>query len=105
LPVIEAHRRVVAIVGEVTETDQAIGAPTAAAGMLGDVGVAGGLSPLVVLAQDEIDDAADRIAAVDGGRAVLQDLDALDGRDGDVIDVDRGAVGEGPARGYALAVD
>src|SRR5205814_5147613 len=72
LSVVEGHRRVEAVPGQVAPAEQGIGAPTAAAGVLGEVGVSGGLSPLVVLAQDEVDDAADRIAAVDGGRAVLQ---------------------------------
>src|SRR5205823_11668377 len=105
LSVVEGHRRVEAVPGQVAPAEQGIGAPTAAAGVLGEVGVGGGLSPLVILAQDEVDDAADRIAAVDGGRAVLQDLDAFDGCDGDVVDVDGDAVGEGPARAHAPAVD
>src|SRR5258708_7552590 len=105
LSVVEGHRRIEAVLGQVAPTEQGIGAPTPAARMLGEVGVSGSLSPLVVLAQDEVDDAADRIAAVDGGRAVLQHLDALDGCDRAVIDVDGGAVGEGSARAHAPAVD
>ena len=45
------------------------------------------LGPLVVLTHDEVDHAADCIATVDRGRAVLQYFDALDRRERDKREV------------------
>src|SRR5258708_40315880 len=87
LSVVESHRRIEAVFGQVAPTEQGIGAPTPAARMRGEVGVSGSLSPLVALAQDEVDDAAARVAAVDGGRAVLHHLDAPEVGDRNAIEV------------------
>ena len=65
---------------------------------------------LVVFLQDHVEHAGDRIGAVDGGRAVLQILDALDGGRGNAVEVENGlrraagAIGERIGNG-AAAVD
>ena len=65
---------------------------------------------LVVFFQDHVEHAGDRIGAVDGGRAVLQILDALDGGRGNAVEVENGlrraagAIGERIGNG-AAAVD
>jgi hypothetical protein len=45
------------------------------------------LGPLEILSQDKVDDAGDRIAAVDRGGAVFQNLDALDRGQGNGVEV------------------
>ena len=45
---------------------------------------------LVVFFQDHVEHAGDRIGAVDGGRAVLQIFDALDGGRGNAVEVENG---------------
>ncbi len=80
------------------------GVDAAADGVGGDaagevaVEAADGGAPDVIL-EDEVDDAGDGIGAVDGGGAVLEDLDAGDGVDGDHVEVDKlgGAEGGGGA--------
>ena len=44
---------------------------------------------LVVLAQDDVNHAADRVGAVDGRSAVGEDLDAFNGRQRDNVEVNR----------------
>ena len=44
-------------------------------------------APRIVLAGDEVDDAAHGVGAVDGGSAVFQHFHALDGAGGDVVQV------------------
>src|SRR5688572_6869018 len=105
LAVIERDGGVEALLGEIAEAEQGVGAPAATAGLLGDCAVDRGFAADVVLAQDEVDHAGDRIGAVDRGGAFLQHLDALDRRDRDVVDVDGRAVGQSPAGSDALAVD
>ena len=71
----------------------------AAGGGRGDAGV--------LLAQDDVDHARDRVGAVDRGRAVLQDLDALDGVERHLVQVDErplAVVGQ-PVDGEPAAVD
>ena len=60
------------------------------------------LATAVVCPRDEIDDAADRVRAVDGGRAVEQNLDALDGRQRDRVQIHASAVER--VIGYATPV-
>ena len=60
-------------------------------------GVRGRLDALHVRARDEVDDAADRIGAVHRGCAVLQNLDALDRRERNRVEVHARAV-EGVVR-------
>src|SRR5881396_464713 len=105
VPEVGDQRGAEALGGHVAPADQRIESASPGAGMLRDVGVSRDLSAAVVLAQDEVDDAAYGVAAVDRGSAVLQHLDALDRRRRNQIDVDGGAVGDGAAAGDALAVD
>ncbi|EEF27341.1 conserved hypothetical protein, partial [Ricinus communis] len=56
------------------------------------------LQPLEALRQDEIDHAGHRVAAIHAGRAILQHLDALDGRQRYHIDVDRRPAAAGKRR-------
>src|SRR5207237_9648382 len=63
------------------------------------------LAATIVVTDDKVDDAADRVTAVHSGCAVLQHVDLLEGCERDAVHVDGGAVRKGPAPGYALAVD
>ena len=65
------------------------GAADFAAARFGHVGKGLRLQALVVLAQDEVDHAADGVGAVDGRGAVLQHFDPLDRRHRDRVQVDR----------------
>ena len=50
------------------------------------------MEALVLLSKDDVDDAGDRIRTVQSGGAVLQDLDLLDGREGNGGEVDEAAL-------------
>ncbi len=63
------------------------------------------LGALEVLAQDEVHHAPDRVAAVNGRGALLQDFNPLDRRQRQAVHVDRRAVGHDAVRGNAPAVD
>jgi hypothetical protein len=63
-----------------------------AALLLGHVAENGQLQALVVPARDEVDHAADGVRAVDGRGAVQQDLDAVERRHRDLVQVDHAAV-------------
>ena len=63
-----------------------------------------GLHALQTGLGDDVDHAGDRVRAVDGRRAVLEHLDALDHGDRDHVQVD-GAVGAGTAVDDAAAVE
>src|SRR5262249_2121814 len=69
----------------------------------GDAVLGGGLGAVVLLAGDDVDDAGDRVRAVDRRAAVLQHLDALDGGRRDRVEIDAGRGAEA-ARHHALAV-
>ena len=53
--------------------------------VVGGAGRAGHRDAGELLAQDDVDHAGHRVGAVDGGRAVLQDLDALDRVERDLL--------------------
>jgi hypothetical protein len=80
------------------------GGALACAALLGTGAGGGQVDARVVLARDEVDHAADRIGAVDGRRAVLEHLDALDGAGRDVVQVDAGVVARRCEVGKAAAV-
>jgi hypothetical protein len=52
-------------------------------------GVRGGHRPVELLARDDVDDARDRVRAVDRRRAILEDLDAVDHGERDRVEVGR----------------
>jgi hypothetical protein len=58
----------------------------------------------VVALQDEVDDAADGVRAIDGGGAVHVDLDALDGAERNGVEVDEAVLDARRAR-HAATVD
>src|SRR5699024_4090362 len=62
------------------------------------------LRPVDALAGDDVDHAGDRVGAVDRGRTVLHDLDALDGGGGQHVEVERADLAAGTGRAGALAV-
>ena len=90
------------------------GAPQQLEPALANVGVervaveGGDAQPIEVLAQDHVDDARDGVVAVNGGRAVVEDVDALDGglgeqvqvlgRNAASVDEDEGGVGREAAQ-------
>jgi hypothetical protein len=67
--------------------------------------LAGDLDPFEVLLHDEVDDARDGIGAVHGRGAARQDVDALDHRGRDLVDVRGDGRGLHTAVGHAPAVD
>src|ERR1700704_1519990 len=71
VPEVGDQRGAEALGGHVAPADQRIEPASPGAGMLGKLGMGRDLSAAVVLAQDEVDDAADGVAAVDRGSAVL----------------------------------
>src|SRR5439155_3234888 len=75
-----------------------------AVALLRNAGVAADFGAVEPLAEDDVDDARDRVRAVDRRGAVLQHLDALDGRGRNRRQVG-GGVGAGAARNHAAAVD
>src|SRR5205807_412072 len=102
---VQNQRGAKALGGHIAPPNERVCSSALGARMLRELGVDRGLASGVILAQNEVDDAADRIAAVDGGGSVLEHFDTLDCRGGNVIDVDRGAVGESAARAHALAIN
>jgi hypothetical protein len=64
-------------------------------------------SALVILAEDDVDDAGNGIRNLDGRRSVGQDLDALHGGEGDKIEIDEliTAAGGDAGRGDPLPID
>jgi hypothetical protein len=74
-----------------------------AAAILGDVGSGVGHQAPEVALRDEVDHTADRVGAIDGRGAVLEDLDALDGREGNGVEVDHASVEA--VRGDAAAIE
>ena len=91
-----AHRHrghdVPAVLVDITDAARGRAAVDGAAAQFGDVGETAEVKPLEIILEDEVDDAADGIGAVDRRRAVLEHFDALDGGHGDLVDVDRAAV-------------
>src|SRR5690606_16766085 len=100
LGVIDDEGDIAAVGADAAGDGDAAGVRTRAVGRL--VADADGQA-FVVLAQDDVDHAADRVSAVDRAGAFAQDLDALDGGGRDQVDVGGGAVGGGRL-GHAAAV-
>jgi len=89
--------------GEIAEAAGSGDALLIAADVLGRRVLGGDIEAPVVFAQDEIDDAADGVAAVDRRRPVLEHLDPIDRREGNRIEI-LTARREGMVS-YAAAVD
>src|SRR5207302_9352734 len=104
LLVLAGDQHVPTVRGEITETRRCGDRLLACTAGRSPVGVAY-LSALVVTAQDEVEHAADGVAAIDRRCAVLQYFDTLDGIQGNEVDIDGGAIGDRPAAGDASAVD
>ena len=60
--------------------------------MTGYPAISSHLSALVGLLENDVDDARDRVGTVDGRRAVLQYLDAIDRVEGKIRDVNEGTI-------------
>jgi hypothetical protein len=90
LVLLVAHRRedVVAVAIDVAESAGGATLPLIAAAAFGDAPEDAGLDAGEIRAQDDVDDAGHRIGSVDRRCAVLQDLDALDRGQRDLVDVD-----------------
>ena len=67
----------------------------------------GQLNATVIFIELEVDHAGNRIRPVGGGSAIFQNLDALDSRNGNAIQIDESAAGVGPPRkrGDTAAID
>ena len=77
---------------EVAQTTNDGIAVNIAAAVLGDVERGVGHEALKIAFCDEVDHAADRIGAVDGGGAVFEDFDPLDGGEGNGVEINHAAV-------------
>src|SRR5204862_546688 len=67
----------------------------------------GQLNATVIFIELEVDHAGNRVRPVGGGSAIFQNLDALDSRNGNAIQIDESAAGIGPPRkrGDTAAID
>ena len=99
------EQHVVAISREVAKAGHAVDALDVTTAIAGSATGSAQLAASIVVTDDKVDDAADRVTAVHSGCAVLQHVDLLEGCERDAVHVDGGAVRKGPAPGYALAVD
>src|SRR5690606_42146387 len=79
-------------------------APHLAAAGERDAHAGGDFQRVDVLAGDQVDHAGDSVRAVDGRGAVLHDLDALQDRGGDHVEVERADLAAGTGRTRAVAV-
>ena len=77
----------------------------AAEALPGDAGLAADLQAVEIAAQDEVDDARDRVRTVNGRVAAGDDVDALDQVVRDRVDVGRHGVVQDVGRDVAAAVD
>ena len=89
----QAAHQVVAVTLHVAHAAEQRAAVDVAAALFRGVEEAGHLQAGVVLAQDEVDDAADGVGAVHGRGPVLEHLDALHRGQGDPVQVHRVALG------------
>src|SRR5688572_23134098 len=107
LAVVGVEEDVVLVLCEVAEADGTRRVPLlAATAARGRAVVHGRFRAAEILSQDEVDDAADGVASVDGRRAVLQYLHALDRRERNRVEVDAVDPLQLTRRGgYPLAVD
>ena len=106
LPV-DRDERVVPVLREVADARGDRAAELLAVALVRRAARRGGRDAGVLLAQDDVDHARDRVGAVDRGCAVLQDLDALDGVERHLVQVDErplAVVGQ-PVDGEPAAVD
>ena len=94
LEIVGRNEEVVIVLREVAQARRAADAPVVAATFVGGVVVGVDFRALIVLAQDEVDDAADGVGAVDSGRAILQHFDAFDRRSRDSRQIDALAAGK-----------
>ena len=86
------------------------GLEAAAVAVLGDAPAGAQFGAAEIAARDVVDDAGDGIGAVDGGRAVAEDVDAFDALGGELVDVgveggDAAVVGGDGVGGEAAAVE
>ena len=89
----ETGHHVKAVLAEIALAHQYRAAMQIAAGILGDIGKGGQFDAGKILAQNKVDDAADRIGTVNCRGAVFKHLNALHGRERNRIQVDRIALG------------
>src|SRR5260221_939555 len=92
VPDVDRHREVPALGGHVANTDQRVHSPAASARMLRKRTVGADLRTFVISPKNEVHDAGDGLAAVNGRSAILQDLNTFDGSYRDQVDVNRRAV-------------
>ena len=81
-----------AVLREIAAAEQQGGATRGAAAFLRGADVGRGLQPLEVVLENDVDDAGDRVGAVQRGGAVLQHIDALDRVHRDRVEVDEGTL-------------
>jgi len=81
-----------AIAPDIADAAGDAGRALAGTALLGAAGVGAQLQAPEVLAGDEVDHATDRVGAIKRRGAVEQDLDALDGRGRDVVQIDPGVI-------------
>ena len=73
---------------QITESANDVGGIDAAAPIMGDIEIGRSGKALVFVAGDEVDDATDGVGTVNGGSAIAQHFNALDGGEGNRVQVD-----------------
>jgi len=92
IEVIDRAHDVELVLGQVAPAGGHVGTVLGATAVGGGTVHAADFDALIVLAQDDVDHAGDRVGSVNGRGAVLEDVDALDCSDRDAVQVDEGLV-------------